>query len=293
MRPTVSLHTSTSTLAHIYRINLSIIHPRLLSTLILYEPVVMTSGARNGGLNPALMSTMRRDLWDSRAKAESYFRKAFPTWDPRVVELFLKYGLRATPTALYDDTQKIPASAVTLTTSKHQEAWNYTQCNFEPEEAGLDRLLLPDWDKDLDVPMMYTRVECSITMRNLPYLRPSVLYVFGAKSLFSPPTAQEEKMSLTGSGVGGSGGEAEGKVQRVVFPDSGHLLVFENVQESARASADWIEQWFRQWLVDERFYKGYESKKSDKDMLRVSKAWVASTKLSNTTPRPGPIKEKL
>ncbi|PQE08765.1 toxin biosynthesis protein [Rutstroemia sp. NJR-2017a BVV2] len=239
------------------------------------------------------MSTRRRDLWDSREKAESYFRKAFHAWDPRVTELFLKYGLRATPTALYDDTQKIPAGAITLTTSKHQEAWNYIQCNFEPKEAGLDRLLLPDWDKDLQVPMMYTRVECSITMRNLPYLRPSALYIFGAKSPYSSPTSQDEKIALTGSGVGGSGGEAEGKVQRVVFPDSGHLLVFENVQESARASADWIERWFQQWLADERFYKGYESKKSDKDMLRVSKAWAATTKLSTLTPRPSPIKEKL
>jgi pimeloyl-ACP methyl ester carboxylesterase len=254
---------------------------------------MMTSGARNGEPNPAFMSTMRRDLWDSREKAKSYFRKAFNTWDPRVIELFLKYGLRATPTALYDDTKKIPASAVTLTTSKHQEAWNYTQCNFEPKEAGLDRLLLPDWDKDLDVPMLYTRTECSITIRNLPHLRPSVLYVFGTKSPLSPASSQDEKMALTGSGVGGSGGEAEGKVQKVVFPNSGHLLVFENVQESARVSADWIERWFHQWLGDEKFYKTYESKKSDKDMLRVSKAWVETTKLSNLTPRPGSIKEKL
>ncbi|KAI9644583.1 hypothetical protein NHQ30_006604 [Ciborinia camelliae] len=268
-------------------------HPRLLSTLVLYEPVMMTSGARNGEPNPALMSTMRRDLWDSRDKAESYFRKAFQTWDPRAVELFLKHGLRATPTALYDSTQDILATAVTLTTSKHQEAWNYTQCNFEPQEAGLDRLLLPDWDKDLDVPMMHTRTECSITMRNLPHLRPSVLYVFGTKSPLSSATSQDEKMALTGSGVGGSGGEAEGKVQRVMVPDSGHLLVFENVHESARVSADGIERWFHQWLIDEKFYKTYESKRSDKDMLRVSKAWVATTQLSNLTPRPRLIKEKL
>ncbi|PQE27372.1 toxin biosynthesis protein [Rutstroemia sp. NJR-2017a WRK4] len=265
----------------------------LLSTLVLYEPIIINIRARNGEPNPALMSTRRRDLWDSREKAESYFRKAFHAWDPRVVELFLKYGLRATPTALYDDTQKTPAGAVTLTTSKHQESWTYIQYNFEPKEAGLDRLLLPDWDKDLEMPMLYTRVECSITMRNLPYIRPSVLYVFGAKSPFSSTAAQDEKLAVTGSGVGGSGGEAEGKVQKVVFPESGHLLVFENVQESARASAEWIDRWFQQWLVDERFYKGYESKKSDKDMLRVSKAWVASTKLSNTTLRPGLIKEKL
>jgi hypothetical protein len=127
--------------------------------------------------------------------------------------------------------------------------------------------------------------------KNLPHLRPRVLYIFGAKSPLSSAASQDEKMKLTGSGVGGNGGAAEKKVEKVTFPDAGHLLVFENVNESARVSADWIDRWFRQWLADEKFYKEHKSKKSDGDMLRVSKAWVATTKLSNKTPRP--IKEKL
>ncbi|KAF7865938.1 hypothetical protein EAF04_006102 [Stromatinia cepivora] len=208
-------------------INLSIMHPRLLSTLILYEPVMMKSGTRNSDEpNPALMSTIRRDLWDTREKAESYFRKAFKSWDLCALELYLKYGLRAIPTALYNPTQEILASAVTLTTSKHQEAWSYTQVNFEPREAGLDRLLLPDWDNDLDVPMLFTRTECSITMRNLPHLRPSVLYIFGNKSPLSSASSQDEKMALTGSGVGGSGGVAKDMVKKVTFSDAGHLFGF-------------------------------------------------------------------
>ncbi|KAJ8068194.1 hypothetical protein OCU04_003764 [Sclerotinia nivalis] len=243
-------------------INLSIMHPRLLSTLILYEP-----------------------------KAESYFRKAFKTWDARALELYLKHGLRAIPTALYNPTQEIPASTVTLTPSKHQEAWSYTQVNFEPREAGLDRLLLPDWDNNLDVPMLFTRTECSITMRNLPHLRPSVLYIFGNKSPLSSASSQDEKMTLTGSGIGGSGGAAKDVVKKVTFSDAGHLFVFENVNESARVAADWIERWLGGWLADKKFYKMYKSKKSDEEMLRVSKAWLATAKLSNTTPRP--IKEKL
>ena len=65
-------------------------HPRLLSTLIFYEPVMMSS--RNGGTNAALLPTFRRDLWESRAKAEAFSRKAFKTFDPRVVDPYIKYG---------------------------------------------------------------------------------------------------------------------------------------------------------------------------------------------------------
>lgn len=142
--------------AYISRINLSIMHPRLMSTLILYEPVMMTSGSRNSEPNSALPSTMQRELWDSRVKAESYFRKVLRreihesssfTWS-LAWEIFLQP---------YKSSPDIPTTAVTLTTSKHQEAWNYTQCSFKPKEAELDRLLLPDWDKELEVPMMHTR----------------------------------------------------------------------------------------------------------------------------------------
>jgi len=243
--------------ANILSVHLSILHPRLLSTLILYEPVMMSS--RNGEPNPALMPTMRRDLWESRAKAETSFRKAFKTFDPRVLERYLKYGLREVPTVLYNPTvdTTIPASAVTLATSKHQEAWAYTQTNLEPREAGLDRLLLPDWDQTLDIPFLYTSAECRITMENLPHLRPSVLYIFGAKSPLSPLSSQDEKMKLTGSGLGGSGGVVEGKVEKVTLMDLGHLLVFEDVKESARVSAAWIDQWFQQWLAQaQNFWEG-------------------------------------
>ena len=177
----------------IFRVNLAIMHPRLLSTIILIEPVILDEGA--GESNPALPSTLRRDIWDARAKAEASLRKAFATWDQRALERFLQYGLRAVPTALYDTcrTEHIPPDSVTLTTSKHQEAWAYAQINFEPKHSGLDRLLLPDWDPIVELPQLAARPECLITMRNLPYIRPSVLYVFGAKSPLSPPEIPREE----------------------------------------------------------------------------------------------------
>lgn len=177
-------------------------------------------------------------------------------------------------------------STVTLTSTKHQEAWAYAQPNFEPREARLDRLLLPDWDPAVVISMLYARPECNTTMRNLPYLQPSVLYVFGGKSPLPPPRAQDEKTNKTGTGIGGSGGLAEGKEEKVVFFESGHYVIFEKVNECPHAATHWTDQWFYQWLTEETFCKGYNGKKSDDGMLKGSKAWVSMTKFTNDTPRP-------
>ena len=261
-------------------------HPRLLSTLILIEPVILDEGS--GGPNPALLSTLRRDIWDARAKAEASLRKAFATWDQRALERFLQYGLREVPTALYDTSRSehISPDSVTLTTSKHQEAWAYAQINFEPKQSGLDRLLLPDWDPMIELPQLAARPECLITMRNLPYIRPSVLYVFGAKSPLSPPKSQEKKVRTTGIGVGGNGGVAEAKVEKAVLQGSGHLVVFEKPVESASITAGWIKKWLEQWITEEKIVREYKSKKSDDGMLRMSPLWVDAVKLPMSASRP-------
>ena len=115
------------------------------------------------------------------------------------------------PTKLYHPSKdpSIPCSAVTLVTSNHQEAWAYAQLNLEPQDAMHDRLLLPDWDPERELPLRTARPECFITMRNLPHLRPSALYVFGALSPFPGSEAQKKMIRVTGIGVGGSDGVTE------------------------------------------------------------------------------------
>ncbi|KAL3480180.1 Alpha/beta hydrolase family-domain-containing protein [Aspergillus californicus] len=274
-------------------VNLSIIHPRLLSTLVLLEPVILE--ASFGGLNPAIMSAKRRDLWDSPEKATASFTKGLRQWDPRVRDRYLRFGLRPTPTRLYNpaNNPKIPKTAVTLTTTKHQESWNFTTPNLEPEQAGLDRLLLPDWDAEQERPYLFSRPECWSAMRNLPFLRPGVLWIFGSRSYLSLPEAQESKMRATGTGTGGSGGVAKGMVEKAVLPEGSHLLVLEQVGWSASVSADWIGRWYKGWLEDEEFWHGYKSKDSDPEMLRLSEAALEVAQKPTGTKRPERADSKL
>ncbi|GAQ11645.1 hypothetical protein ALT_8966 [Aspergillus lentulus] len=273
-------------------IQLSIIHPRLLSTLILYEPIIF--GEPSGGPNPAISAVLRRDLWPSLEKAEMQLRRGFARCDSRVVDRYLRFGLRPVPTRLYnsENDTNIPLTAVTLTTSKHQEAWAYTIPNLEPKSAVLNDLLLPDWDPVIERPAPFSRPEAFAAFRNLPFVRPSVFWVYGGRSWLSPPAAQDSKLRATGTGTGGSGGVAKGMVDKAVLPKATHLVVFEEVGWCAEVGASWIEKWFTRYLKEEEFWRTYQSKKSDPEMLRNSEASIRVAKVVVGS-RPGVAKGKL
>ena len=260
-------------------------HPRLLSTLVLCEPVILDESP--SGPNPAMMSTLRRDRWPTRAKAEDYFRKGFASWDSRALQKYLRHGLRDLPTALYNPSNQedLSPESVILTTSKHQEAWAYLQANLEPEAAGLDRILLPDWE-ETQWSLLATRPECFWAMQNLPYVRPSVYYIFGDTSYLSPPHVQQRKVEKTGTGTGGNGGSTKGKVGKMSIKNRGHLVIFEKPGEVADGAGEWVKKWFDGWQAEEQFWQHHESKSSEDGMLRMSKAWIEATKLPAETPRP-------
>ncbi|KAK2734201.1 hypothetical protein FQN57_001855 [Myotisia sp. PD_48] len=223
-----------------------------------------------GGPNPAILASRRRDLWECPEKAATSLNKGLRRWDSRARDRYIRYGLRPVPTRLYNPTTdpKVPPTAVTLTTTKHQEAWNFFTPNLESED--LDRLLTPDWDAETERPYLFSRPECWSAMRNLPFIRPSVLWVFGGQSFLSFPEAQDSKMRTTGTGIGGSGGAAKGMVEKALLPEGGHTLVFEQVDWCAIVIGNWMQRWFKGWLEDEKFWREYRSRHSDADMIRLS-----------------------
>ncbi|KAH6847220.1 Alpha/beta hydrolase fold-1 [Chaetomium sp. MPI-CAGE-AT-0009] len=197
---------------------LALSHPRLLHSLVLLDPVITTA---HSGIGPAAASTNRRDIWDSRAAAAAKFAQSpfYRAWDPRVLDLWIRHGLRALPTELYPTAPGTSTSSsssssstgsdvpVTLATTKHQELFTFLRPTYR---AGRDL-------RDLDTSALglgpakhqqqpkyaFYRPEPLQAFARLPELRPSVLYVFGGTSEMSRPEERRAKMERTGSGVGG------------------------------------------------------------------------------------------
>jgi pimeloyl-ACP methyl ester carboxylesterase len=234
---------------------LASLHPRLFESLILIDPVIQSKVSVDGNVSPAVASARRRERWPSREEALKSFKKSkfYQAWDPRVLDLWVEHGLRDLPTRLFPDAT---APEVTLTTTKHQEVMTFLRPNFaaQPEDTETSSaeftLSNPKLNRrthaDLppaDTPQTpFYRGESAAVFAQLPHLRPAVFYIFGEKSFLTNGDIIEEKMRLTGSGVGGSGGRAEGRVDSVTVRDAGHLIPMEKVEETAEHTAKWIQK---------------------------------------------------
>lgn len=235
--------------------NLALLHPRLFESLILIDPVIQARVSLNGNVSPAAASARRRERWPSRAEALKSFKKSkfYQAWDSRVLDRWVQYGLREVPTSLFPDAK---APEVTLTTTKHQEVMTFLRPNFAHRPGDtelssaefttsnpkLNRRTHADITPDVNIQSPFYRGESTIVFNQLPAIRPSVFYIFGSESFLTDDAIIEEKLAKTGSGVGGSGGRAEGRVAQVMVQDAGHLIPMEKVEESAEHIGGWIKK---------------------------------------------------
>lgn len=275
------------------RVQLSLLHPRLFHSLALFEPIIQDDIPP--GPVAALPSTFRPDLWSSRDEAAASFRKnrMFSAWDPRVLDIFIQYGLRDLPTPLYPNPSPSNSgeTPVTLATSKHQEAWSYVRSNFAPLPASdnaplhQERLMSPDLDPAAQGTYLFHRAEPVLTNENLPHLRPRVLWIFGQRSPINSQASQDEKLSRTGGGTGGSGGAQLGKVEKIVIPKTAHLVMFEQTTKSANTLAQWMQKQVQTFEEDEAFYRQHDARKSKDNMLRMSNEWIENVRRLRDTKR--------
>lgn len=254
-------------------ISLSLMHPRLLSTLVLIDPVV-TRTIHIGAYGLGRMSAKRRDQWPSRAAARKAFDKSpmFKSWDRRVLDRWMEHALRDLPTKLYpevavsttppalgadvsgstispDSKTEVP---VTLKTTKHQEVVTFMRGNFvTPSNPAPDTapnpLTHPDVDLALPLVTPFYRAESLHIFKLLPYLRPSVLYIFGTESDLSNTKAIADKLEVTGVGAGGSGGVARDRVKEFTMQGGSHLMPMERVEETAEQCSGWLLQEVKRW----------------------------------------------
>lgn len=271
-------------------VNVSLLHARLLSALVLFDPIIQPSAHQ--GVFLAYFSNEREDSWPNRATAEEFFRKSnfHRSWDRRVLEKWLRFGLRDQTTQAYlEDGKQIEGEVnIALTTPKHQESWTYIRPYFSPLVTNLSEALLrenrqryPDADPSTLRTHPFYRAETDLTLDKLPLLRPRVLYVFPQKSPMSTPALHGTKMETTGIGKGGSGGVKAGKVKSVDFERGSHLITFEKPDPCAEIVVGWMLEWFREWKQEERteMEEGARGKSEiEGNRLVISKEWRDRTK---------------
>ncbi|EKG19231.1 hypothetical protein MPH_03491 [Macrophomina phaseolina MS6] len=309
-------------------VNLSLMHPRLFETLILIDPVIQRRCTKSGNGDLAAASARRRDIWPSRQAAAESFKKNkfYQSWDPRVLELWIKYGLRDLPTAIFPSPEKPANSAattttaeptltpsptsesrVTLTTTKHQEVFTFVRANFDPlsdpqtepeliatSTGNRNKHTHPDFSPDAAVPQSpFYRAESVITFQLLPLLRPSVLYIFGETSELSAPEFRADKMNATGVGIGGSGGAPEGRVAEVTLDGVGHLIPMEAVGKTADHSADWLSKQLRLWSQNEEAERKQWNALPDEEKRVLSPQYLKMLGNGNNGNGNGPRSQKL
>lgn len=260
-------------------------HPRLFFSVILLDPVLQLSPNETvlGTDPPGMLNavTYRRDLWPSREAAAKNFAKSpiFASWDKRVLERMVRYGLRDLPTALYPDTSSRNGntdSRVTLTTTKHQEVWTLIRPNYSSRDASghikIDRSTHADLDPFAAFIPLY-RPEPRSTYLRLAAVRPSVLWLMGGATELRLDEVRQG-IKVTGTGVGGSGGVPDGRVKEVTFPGRGHLFPMEIVGETAQECAHWLGAEMVRFRGEEEKWRQARLTRPTSDDLMMDKAFM-------------------
>lgn len=236
------------------------------------------------GPNAALFSSMRRDKWDSRAKAEMQISKNgfFQSMDARALKLFLSFALKVES-----------GGGVVLSTPKAQEAWSYIRSNLHAlseetvEGRQRERMLNPDTEPFSDAGRLKTmRPEMLPICEALPHLRPTTLFIYGEYSHINFDEVREGHIAQTGTGRGGNGGVQDGGVTEKVFADCGHLCVFEKPTVIAENLSEWLETEIVRWKRERDFWSTVDTGKSTNNQKAVSKEWLAVVKEDTLVERP-------
>lgn len=241
----------------------ALMHPRLMTAVALLDPPV--SGAVMRFVNLPMIA-LRREQWPSRQEASGFFSKhpVFKAMDPRVLQLFLAHGLVSVEEG---------SEAVRLATTAAQEASTFAKlCGPNRDD---DKTMATDSLGDLDPAIVgnvpYYRPEMYLLHAQLPFLLPSCLYlsVQGSTLISSMPESRKARLDTTGTGIGGSGGVAAGRVREVVMPGS-HYFPLE--------TPDLVAEQLHTFIADEMAY--FEAKQSASRKKRAAKNAESQDRLS-------------
>ncbi|KAJ5736018.1 uncharacterized protein N7483_001143 [Penicillium malachiteum] len=281
---------------------LSLLHPRLFTSLSLVEPVIAPDIITGKGPLLSIVSLKRRDTWKSRSAAIEAAQKAHKKWDKRVLDRWILHAYRDLPTSTSTqstNSEAIPTdNPVTLTSSKYQEVLQYLRPNpsshltlgEEPQETPdtppHDPLLYPDIIGDPETTNRFYRFEPIFAWKMLKHVRPPVQYVLGKSSPIFSTENRTKMVERTGRGIGGSGGVRAGRVEQKIIKGS-HQLPLEQATETASAVGPWISKSIRIWEEDEvRVAEGWARQPLD-ERLKGMSGWIPELQkmMEGDTPR--------
>lgn len=243
-------------------LNLSLLHPRLLTSLVLVEPAVSPDPKRVS-FDLVYPMAYRKDKWKSREAAVRAHLKSpmYANWDPRVLELFRQHAFRDLPTAIYPDQPSADGDTVTLTSTKHQEVLSYARPAYPADRHAAPETFAPPhsedpeykWTSDPSAP--FYRPENLLSFSWLPSIRPSCFFVYGAASHWrkqSGTRGRPEELKVTGTGVGGNGGIVKGMVKDWECPGGSHYVPMEQPDAIGVEFGAWLSGEMRTWQANER-----------------------------------------
>ncbi|KAF4627077.1 hypothetical protein G7Y89_g11077 [Cudoniella acicularis] len=182
-------------------------------------------------------------------------------WDLCAIAKLLEHGLRPLPTKVYPENKP---RHFTLTT-KSQEAFTILWQNWEnvgvgKERSVEERMMHPDvHPKDPDAKSFYYP-EVPTAWMLLQHLMPSVLYIWGFKSMVANEGHRQETRDWTGSGYLGSGGVELGRVEERIA-NCGHNPAMEAIEETAGYCVDRvIKEIERSRVEEEMVSRNWEGK---------------------------------
>lgn len=206
----------------------------------------------------------RREVYADRHEVAASIMKSkyYAKWDPRAKRNLIEYGFVPVQGSEVEFlNEKSSETSVRAITSKHIEIMLMFKPNYEGYgDKGLDsmsaeaRLAVPDIDPDFaanGVSPLY-RPEFVSVYRNLPHVRPSVLYICGEASSFSTAEIRQERMSRTGVGPGGSGGAKLGRVKEYMIKGGVHTLPMdEHLSLVVEGASNWLADEMSTWRAEE------------------------------------------
>ncbi|KAJ5609236.1 hypothetical protein N7528_009803 [Penicillium herquei] len=267
---------------------LSLLHPRLFTSLSLVEPVIAPDIIAGKGPLLSIISLKRRDTWKSRSAAIEAAHKAHKKWDKRVLDRWIQHAYRDLPAstpAQSANSEATPANnPVTLTSSKYQEVLQYLRPNPSshlalgeeeetPDTPPHDPLLYPDIIGAPETTNLFYRFEPIFAWKMLKHVRPPVQYVLGKSSPIFSVENRTKMVERTGRGIGGSGGVRAGRVEQTVIKGT-HQLPLEQATETANAVGPWISKSIRTWEENElRVAEGWARQPLD-ERLKGMSGWI-------------------